>query len=759
MTRRPSLRLFLVLLAALFLVGRAGASFSALGDGLAFDHQDHVSVHWSSRAAVEKKLALRNGEQPRDCRGCHDYRAGVPAKELAHPADRCGRCHDPDGFQAQTLGLTVDRSRARVDPAREKERLFRHADHLVRRSSGEPIDCAECHYQDTGTRTKPAWAIRLPSENREGRAYCVTCHDQSSSEVRESFNRGLTREAEREAGTQAEAVFTHAAHLSPQALAGGEPQACLTCHTALGASSPGALSEVQFETTACSSCHVGTTFEASRVAPSGDPLLRSSPTRGVFSHAQHTGAPRGSANVPATAAERLGREGCLACHAFESTPSRADGVRSFALKPFLAGADGKGSFQGCVQCHTDVVVPDHGNVDACARCHAIEPGSLSTRGAMADNRPRVLLARVDAASFTFERQSHAFISRGREKDAPESCKQCHRARLPAQPSRLIDKPFRHATHVALAGGKDAASTEASCRKCHAEVAGSKDLAALGATYDASACVECHGDTPPTTKSATNPSQPPRTSGLRFDHAAHVGKRNGDSGVLGCASCHVAETAAGGELEIVLAKKVAECSLCHAHPPKAEATRNRFSKSTVESCARCHVAGVPDKGREVQVERARVVRASGFQRHEGDQPCSSCHQRIEQPFPAVPAVPAGATPPSSSIAFQLRDGKPKNAHDARLARNKAANRGSDPAAPAIYFYDEVACIECHWSSSESCTEAEVLNAARRTKNESVKKLLSDPKWRDTYRAAFGRDLGGESTSNPHGYPGIGPALPR
>jgi hypothetical protein len=741
-----------------------------LGDGVVFDHKKHVSPYWSSRAAVDKKLALREGEVARDCRGCHDYRKDVPPAQLARPIDRCDRCHDPDGYFRETNGQRLDTSKSRVQPADEADRLFKHGDHLVHRESGEPLDCAECHYKDTGTRNRPAWEIRLPTDNLEGKAYCVKCHDDSSPAVRRSFNRGLTEQAKEASDARGPAVFSHAAHLSEAELASGNQDACRTCHSRLAEGRPDSLAEPQFDTEACAKCHVGMQFEASRKGPDGSAFRRTSPTRGVFSHAQHqaAGPPPAAVphpRVPKTASDKLAREGCLACHVFEGatpspTPKAVANVRGFGLREFLEPADQRGSYGGCVTCHTEMAVQNHGDTDECARCHAIQPSSLTTHHAMADNRPREPITRVDPETFTFERQSHKFISKGREADAPENCADCHRAKLGEQPSHIVARAFDHATHVQMGlVARTAKDPNAVCLKCHSAVARSAELGSLAATFDASGCVECHGERAPTAV----PSATPRTSAHRFDHARHVGKNNGKGAPITCADCHLSEPApaaagaAAAPARIVLADKIAECTGCHGHGEVAEAPRNRFAAATVASCARCHAAGVPAKGQAVEVERARLAFGGGYQRHEGEAKCTTCHQVMPQAFP-LGSAPA-TDPEPIAISIVATSGRLVTPHDGRRAKNKASKGTPQELELIQYFYDDIACIECHWHDVTPCDENAALNAARQTKNAAVKQLLSNPKWRDEYRAAFGNDLGGPQSINPGGFPGFGPPLTR
>ncbi len=440
---------------------------------LAFSHKEHVSPYWSSEKAKEQGRESRKGETARDCQGCHDYRADAPAAELKKPAESCERCHDPDRFFKAAATQSIDTARATVDPAKEEQRFFKHSQHRVRKQSGKPLDCAECHYQDTGTQTKPDWEITFPSGNFENKAFCTSCHDSDGPEARKSFNAGLTEESRKLAATRGALIFSHAAHMSPEDLAAGNLETCNRCHDSMKDAEPHSLAEVQFDTKACAKCHIGMEFTASSKLDSGQPFQVESPTAGVFSHADHLKPHSGNQQI-----DPIGEQGCLRCHEFESTAHRNAelGVRSFALKPFLSGANGKSAFEGCLTCHRDVRVPDHGNVDACAQCHVVEPGSLTLFSKMATNRPREQALMHSPASFTFARQSHKFISKESSKDAPENCAACHKAKLDAQPSRIDEKPFDHATHLPRGFAQlRGAQANAECAKCHGTVAGSQTL--------------------------------------------------------------------------------------------------------------------------------------------------------------------------------------------------------------------------------------------------------------------------------------------
>ncbi len=708
-----------------------------------FAHERHVSALWSSQEAKQSKTK-RDGEVPRDCQGCHDYRKDVPLAQLAKPTDRCERCHDPDGYW-KTNDQTVNRDKARVDPKNEATRLFKHASHLVS-ADGKPIDCAECHYEDAGTKDTPAWRIKLPSDNAENKSYCTKCHNNAKPagqwtdeerKSRKAFNSGLTAEAAKRAkpsGARAPLVFSHAAHLDAAELAGANPAKCQVCHTSLKDSKPESLAETQFDTNACETCHTGMEFTSSPKREDGSKFTVKSPTAGVFSHAQHLagGAPKNSATKP------VGTEGCLACHVFEAGATRPEGVRTFTLKPFLQPANGKGAFQGCVSCHTEIKLQNHGSTDECAQCHIVEAGSLTKNGAMKSNRPQERVARVDAASFTFELQSHKFISKGQSDDAPQSCAECHKAKLELQPSRIKDRVFNHATHLPKdIAAQSASAKTAACEKCHSEVANSGTLKDIAQIFAAESCVECHG------KAGAIPTlgKDTRNQLLRFDHKKHVGKQSVDGRTVSCADCHLSE-GPDQAAKIVLAEKVAECTLCHAHSDKADPRTNRFTKAAVQSCTLCHVAGVPAKGEAVPVGRARLlVKGNGSQEHTGESQCTQCHIIRKEAFDDNSRVKLNVNP--IEVFWQTKHDF-ESPHEARLNLNKELAKASPQQKEMTkYFYDDVACTDCHWALIDRAYAQRTVweGAGKASRLERVRTLLSDPRWDRKYRQEQGTQLDG------------------
>ncbi|HUR28739.1 MAG TPA: cytochrome c3 family protein [Planctomycetota bacterium] len=718
-----------------------------------FRHEDHVSKNWPDPQG--------GGEVLRDCRGCHDSSAADGETKFDKPTDRCANCHDPHGYWKEN-GLTILTAGSRVDPADEAKRLFKHRQHQLARD-GKPLACAYCHSdkKEDGT-----FEIRAPSDFLENKAYCTSCHDNEKPAAewtadehakREFFNAGLDKDAETRAkhGSNSKPpVFSHAAHLSAAEAAGSDPAKCVRCHASLKDARSGSLAETQFDTQACGSCHTGLTFAASDKTAQGQPFQVRSPTAGVFSHAQHLGQGAGKPGV-----DPIGPRGCLRCHEFEASAEIRveDRVRSFRLKPFLARPDGK-AFQGCVECHHDVKIEDHGNVDACADCHVVEPASLTAKSAMQSNRPLDITARADPASFTFPRQSHKFIAKGRTEDAPESCADCHKAKLEDQPSRIDGLPFNHATHLGMKALAEDGASKSECGRCHTSIATSHSLKDLLANHDLGACTECHGRTAP----VATLEAAPRKQVFRFDHEKHVGKNGVDGRQLACGTCH-ASLDANGEARIGLASKVAECTLCHGHPEKADTRVNRFSKATVDACRACHAAGVPVKGIPVPVGRARLVVAdAGWQKHEGEASCSTCHVVPKNPFEGSARRPAKLEPIEVALrTVKAVGGKLPSPHDAERAQRLLPDATPEQRATVQYFYDEVSCIDCHFNSVRGnlVNNAFVLSARDgKQTHPRVKKIFSDPQWRDHYRKLEGDNLDG-GADYPGGYPGIAPKRKR
>ncbi len=687
-----------------------------------FRHETHVFRGWGPQ-----------NEQPRDCRGCHQYEAGVAPRDVPRPADLCANCHLPDDPAARGK---FDVSRARVEPRDEGDKRFNHGTHLA---TGKLL-CADCHH---ATGPDGGWVIPSPSAGARSIALCVDCHQ---SEHRSAFNEGLSDMARRRRAEQdAFPVFRHSSHLTAADLA--DSASCQRCHSSMPRASAQTLGEVQFETKSCAQCHVGMEFSGSLTGADGSPVREPSEVAAVFDHSEHfAGRRTASANGVASsqAYESLQRDGCLACHAWD--PSAGPGG-NFKLGPRFAARD---AHDACASCHVSWKSESHGQTDHCAKCHKIEPGELMSAAKQASNRPTQTIARFDPDTFGFQTQSHVLIHGAGGAEA--SCSECHRAKLQKQPSRIGVQPFRHSSHV-----PPGSASTAVCRTCHFvdavptsldDSAAPKDAPRgaefVSVSYDARSCVGCHG------ADAAQPSfaPAPRTSTLAFDHRAHLGRKRpwAPGQELECADCHVASQP-GAEIEITRQDKVLDCTLCHGHDPAPNKCAPIGTREQVEGCILCHDIGVPAKGETVPVARAVVaLDTQTWQKHSGDQACATCHRVNGVP----PLTPSASREPFERVLAPGAGKGERNPHQWRIA----ANRGRDHSEQShVNFYLDASCFDCHWhdiNAAKSRWDRDQHARAISTAPEHLKRLFDGMRG-SNYRSDFGAWIGAN-------YPGTFPGIP-
>lgn len=688
-----------------------------------FRHEDHVFAEWGPQ-----------NEQPRDCRGCHQYEAGADAADIPRPADLCANCHLPEDADAPKK---FDVSRARVKPHEESGDRFNHGTHLA---AGKLI-CADCHYAKG---PDGSWVIPSPSAGARSIALCVECHE---SEHREPFNDGISDMAERRRTEQEPfPLFRHSSHLTAADMADGK--GCERCHSAIERASAQTLGEVQFDTKSCAQCHVGMKFSASLAGADGAPVSEPSEVAAVFDHSQHFAGRRtdpGNNVATPQAYEALERDGCLACHAWDASAGPGG---NFKLGQRFAARD---AHDACATCHVAWKSAQHGETDHCAKCHKIEPGELISAAKQASNRPTHEIARFDPQTFGFQTQSHVMIHGA--GGAEQSCAQCHRAKLDKQPSRIGVQPFRHASHVPAG-----AATTAVCRTCHfvdavptslEDSSAPKDAPRGGelvsVSYDARSCAACHG------ADAAQPSfaPAPRTSTLAFDHRAHLGRKRpwAPSEELECADCHVASQP-GAELEITRHDKVLDCTLCHGHDPAPNKCAPIGTREQVEGCIKCHDIGVPAKGQVVPVARAVVaLDTDSWQKHSGDQACATCH-RVNG---VEPLAPAAAREPFERVLALGASKAERNPHQWRIAANRGRERDEQSY---VNFFQEASCFDCHWHriASANRDQMSVQQAAEINKSGPEHLLRMAKALRGSnYRSEFGAWIGAK-------YPGTFPGIP-
>ncbi len=706
MPRLIALTLALLSLTAGVLLSSGGLPAQGRGD---FRHGRHVSLLWPGIGASPTEV-------PRDCRGCHDYSQSDPAQN-PRPSDACARCHVLDS-------MTFDVAGARVDPALEATRAFRHFDHLTDRD-GTLLACSVCHADGevlSGRRTRgDEPPIVIPPVDA---AFCGSCH-AADSPGQAGFDAALSAAAVRRAEdprADAERRFRHADHLSPAALAGLEPDACSACHPDISRADALHLSEHQLSLAGCAQCHTGTQYTLG-LRP------RPSSTAATFVHAYHLGTLRGRPGLEA-AGERLREESCSVCHAF--SPAQ----ETFVVREFLS-APGRGQ-AGCVECHGDWSVPNHGRNDACSQCHALEEGSLADLAAQATNRPRTSVLRADPSAFRIGPHSHPFIHG--EQGAAEDCARCHVASVPHAPSRIGTQPFEHATHLPaeLLRRPPGEVPSSACTGCHTSIAQAISIDGIvgtrhgelgsGASYnfEQSSCASCHAG------SVVEPlvAEPllPREA-LAFDHRAHLAKPHPlePERRMTCVDCHALEDAAGA-LRIVLGTKVQNCTLCHGHDGPRAAVTAALDRNGLDACTACHAPGVPRRGQAIEVERAHLAEIRGSHRHDSGAGCAACHAGATE-GPLARAEVASRLFASWTTSF---------------SPHFAANR---QRSTWPFFQDRAACLDCHWGNMERPYQ-QVRDQFQRQKNSPLERVreAGDLPQEGEYRRRFGAQL--------EGFPGLG-----
>ncbi len=545
--------LALVALSATAGVSRtAPAASSAAVDG-PFSHTKHVSVQWLLRSVEE---------QPRDCRGCHDYSSEALADREA-PAASCARCH---GAQQIVVSGTP-----RVDPARES--LFDHTAH-------GSYDCRTCHAATGGG--VPA---QMPVPDVRSPAHCATCHAPGgeAADARAALNARIDRFKGTARPGEASA-FSHALHLGQKEFIDAGKDACEQCHSSLHEADSRNLGEKQFSVDSCKSCHRHKDDEFETAL-----YERPSKAAATFVHYYHLGTKAAQVN------DDIREKRCFACHAQDERTG------AMSLNERFAGD----AHDGCVSCHNHAgrAVDNHGETDDCRSCHDVSEGTIG-------GRPLVEVARPMPASFRIESQRHQFIT----GDVDPDCSKCHLADREVLPSRVSGRSFNHQTHLSL----DSKRWRGECHKCHQRMSGAVRPADINGRdlFEWSHCADCHAtDEVLPVFDETRPRRVPD-----FSHDLHL-RKSIDGRALDCLDCHVSDP---GDLAagIGLKDSASACTQCHGHNEHPEHTP--YSAQTVQSCAECHRVGVPSKGEGILVKRQRLVSMKGDRKHPESGNCFECH---------------------------------------------------------------------------------------------------------------------------------------
>ncbi|HEB53853.1 MAG TPA: hypothetical protein ENI87_11425, partial [bacterium] len=672
-----------------------------------FQHRDHVLDRWGR---------LRPGEETfRDCRGCHRFDA---EHLVSSPREHCEKCH----FGTGALAFSAD-SPQRLDGFASRTRpAFRHHTHGM-------LECRQCHDSDGARRTPTNITLRT------GPGQCARCHEKAQARAIVGELRWFRPACEdTEAGNAiaracgleraftiptAEQLDAYAARLDRVFVGEREGEGvnallqpgggfshgdhgaveCATCHQGTERSGAGVIAVGQDAAQACGECHQADGGRAAEFAPVAK-VRRESFALGAFAHSDHYPEARQPGVCTEQAYERIAEQGCGHCHVYR--PERAGFAgRDF---PFAAGSS-KHRYVDCRECH-DVPgwttgealggpdhAPLHGSTVAaagggggwgtdgvgCTNCHVFGAAD------MARTRPEVEVRRWTARTFVFRGQTHPFISTvGGADEVQRDCRRCHRAVVPALPSRLIEKRFRHATHLPKVAAGETLPASA-CTTCHATAAtsgSSPELAVDGRTYDLGACRTCHlgGDV---REQVAADEGPVARRVVAFPHGPHVAKAS-------CATCHEP-----GDEDVATRAEALDCSACHDHVADTAAddprTEHLFGEH-VESCRRCH-GDVEDpsvrvpaiRGSEAPGDPRRGYEAPGFagfttaQVHPFGSRCSTCHQAnvVDDRVQAILAAEQDFT--------QVR----------RLGKFHDGEGLSKQDLLAKFGNDRQKCITCHW----------------------------------------------------------------
>jgi hypothetical protein len=410
----------------------------APGEALPFLHRYHVP---------------RNSPTPQDCRRCHSF-DGPGKGGYAIRAESCYECHLPG---PRVDAMLAENFQVHLGGVADRDQYFDHS-----REAHAKIHCITCHPVRHVTQKMGAEG-RVVEEIEFGRGHglkaCAGCHDDHNLLVVDE-ERGLQEGCAKchisdripvPDDTAPAGRFRHRDHLKQEGsevLADfdpADPQQCLLCHskaTDIGWVSPDNYREMFLEQGACGGCHQTLGEGDEGPVPMLPRVIEDSVENRAhidFHHEQHWRLP-----------EVQQKGGCLAmgCHAFSGG------------EPIVPAYD------GCVLCHDDRTVSNHGRRSLCSQCHGEQyPEGSATPRMAAVHRHRDGL-------FFLERMHHPQITTlGEDLGSGEDrCSRCHRGVEALIRER--GRPFNHWFHVA-----DHESQEG-CLRCHENILDSEDSLSL-----------------------------------------------------------------------------------------------------------------------------------------------------------------------------------------------------------------------------------------------------------------------------------------
>lgn len=622
----------------------SGTSSSQPKEQPPFRHKDHVLQNWADAATGPEVF--------RDCRGCHRFDAD---NLVSSPQKHCESCHYGNG--AIELEL-AEGNEERLDGFASRTRpAFQHHTHGM-------LECRTCHKL---ARDRVTGDLRI----RTGPGQCATCHEESqartaldqtivwfrpaakdvaiarASGLAEKFTIPETA-AELDAyAIRLDQAFAGAGEGINALLAKADPDtgggdfthgdhknlSCKDCHGQIRKAAAADVGTGAIDTKQCGQCHQRAGGEPNPPAEAPVAASRPSWSLGAFAHSDHYGHIQGQKKdgvcIEAAYEPFQGDFDSTCQHCHKNEPERPGYAgRDFPFRG--SGPDGEGSkhrYQDCQLCHA---VPDwqtgelaegalhrssrepagvegareSGWVEKrCTECHAFgQPDMKATR-------PEESVQRWAEKTFVFQGQTHPFITDSLDKD----CSECHRAVTRSLPSRLIDKKFRHATHLPPG---ERGFDNAQCVRCHKGAEQSDASANLAGgdfrTYDINECSKCHLGSE-VAEQVVAKEQPPRRSVVAFPHKQHVAH-------MQCTVCHEV-----GEEDIVTKPAALLCNDCHKHTsgsPEGLAklfeidspslARNlealhHIYDGEAASCANCHHD--PETPNQADVPAIRVFPAS------------------------------------------------------------------------------------------------------------------------------------------------------
>lgn len=612
-----------------------------------FTHRSHLPEDFRDRPAAELNSL---------CARCHAFEAGG-AEEYLKPLRLCYDCHVP--VPAGTPDATVDRLRSSLfrmeyEPPRSPSgELFNHSTVAHR-----GIRCTECHA------LSPSGEVQFASGLKLSNCSSMKCHSDHNPRPGDASPgvRALNAALQPSAGQPACASchvkgslpmpdqrtaagrFRHVDHMRP-APGGWEKAACASCHPNVASlDQMDAENYAQFFlpeslTGSCGQCH--RTTEGSGSAPLTTRLAAADTIRrgmSNFSHALHA-----NSSDPALA------QSCqtAGCHAPD--PRGEPSLETL--------------YRGCIVCHADRAVENHGAASDCNRCHS--PTEEHTSGVMRKESVR----RVHDPRFLTDGHLHPGITRGGPEnriDANE-CSACHRSPREAL-VREAARPFSHYWHV----GEQ--PTTAACLACHHQLKQSQSslnthpLAEVGLIHPED-CGRCHIGTSFESSGETRVREV-----AAFSHADHLheGARwetpEGLRRALDCSDCHAPD----GQESYRTLPGAADCRMCHGHQePRKAAISGRGSETQDRGrCVSCHQVderlqrGHTERlqngatvwvANRFEVERFRAEIDAQKQHHDQRGGCAVCHdmeQHQQMLIPSRVTVVSKASPHSAAVETQF-----------------------------------------------------------------------------------------------------------